>query len=313
MVGSTEWVEDHYEWLAKEAVAYINVDVGVSGPHFEAKASPSLNRLLYNATRSIIDPRTGLTVYDAWSDYTNRTGTPSEKPTVGQLGSGSDFVVFLTYAGVASMDFGFHGDYGVYHSNYDSFHWMEKFGDPTFEYHATLVKIWGLITLHLADDIVLPIYPGDYAAQIQTYIAELENSSSSTFNISDESLGTLRKASHKLVKTTRRFERRREHLVQRLIEFAPNEELPSVLTKRIETTNKCLTSFERGFIDLNGITGREWFKHVIYAPGLWTGYASRVFPAIVEAFDANDPELLKYALERAAHSVYNASELLKAD
>lgn len=309
MVGSTEWVEDHYEWLLKEAVAYINVDVGISGPHFEAKASPSLNRLLYNVTRSIIDPRTGLTVYDAWSEYTNRTGTPSAEPAVGQLGSGSDFVGFLTYAGIASMDFGFHGDYGVYHSNYDSFHWMEKFGDPTFEYHATLVRIWGLIALHLADDTVLPIYPGDYSAYIQSYITELEKSSATSI----ESLGALRKASHKLAKTTRRFERRRANLVQRLTEFAPSDELPSVLLKRIEKANKRLMNFERGFVDPNGITGREWFKHVIYAPGLWSGYASRVFPAIVEAIDADDPELLKYAQQRAAHCLYNASEQLKAD
>lgn len=72
-------------------------------------------------------------------------------------------------------------------------------------------------------------------------------------------------------------------------------------------------NFERGFVDPNGITGREWFKHVIYAPGLWSGYASRVFPAIVEAIDADDPELLKYAQQRAAHCLYNASEQLKAD
>lgn len=98
---------------------YINVDTAVSGPHFKAEASPSLNRLLYEVTSAVEDPRTGNTVYEAWAELTNRTRTPSPKPFVGQLGSGSDFVPFLDHLGIASISMAFDGDYGVYHSNYD--------------------------------------------------------------------------------------------------------------------------------------------------------------------------------------------------
>lgn len=119
LVGSTEWVEDNQEWLSEKAVVYINVDVAVSGSHFQAQASPSLSNLIYEVTSNVQDPRTGKTVYEAWSEFTNRTGVPAPKPFVGQLGSGSDFVPFLDHLGIASISMEFSGDYGVYHSNYD--------------------------------------------------------------------------------------------------------------------------------------------------------------------------------------------------
>lgn len=119
LVGSTEWVEDHAEWLSREGTVYINVDTAVSGPHFQVQASPSLKQLLYDITSEVADPRTGNTVYDAWHEFTNRTDAPAPQPFVGQLGSGSDFVPFLDHLGIASLSMAFSGDYGVYHSNYD--------------------------------------------------------------------------------------------------------------------------------------------------------------------------------------------------
>lgn len=119
MIGSTEHTEDHKEWLSKNGVAYINVDVAVSGPNFGAGASPSLNQLLYDVTSLVEDPRTGGNVYDAWHKFTNFTVEPAAKPFVNDLGSGSDFVGFLNYIGMASISIDFSGDYGVYHSVYD--------------------------------------------------------------------------------------------------------------------------------------------------------------------------------------------------
>lgn len=119
LIGSTEWVEDNKAWLSDKAAVYINVDVAVCGPYFEAAASPSLNNLLYDVTTNVQDPRTGKSVYEAWSEFTNRTSRPSPKPAIGQLGSGSDFVPFLDHLGIASIDMSFSGDYGVYHSNFD--------------------------------------------------------------------------------------------------------------------------------------------------------------------------------------------------
>lgn len=120
LIGSTEWVEDNKEWLSKEAAVYINCDSGVGGPYFQAGASPSLNQLLYEVTSMVKDPLTGKTVYEAWGERSNATGVPTVRPPVQVLGSGSDFTAFMDHVGIASIDMGFQGDYGVYHSVYDT-------------------------------------------------------------------------------------------------------------------------------------------------------------------------------------------------
>ncbi|RCH97670.1 hypothetical protein CU097_011587 [Rhizopus azygosporus] len=305
LVGSTEWVEAHKEWLDKQAVVYINVDVAVSGPNFIAGASPSLNRLLYDVTSSVEDPRTGGSVYDAWSALSK--ATDNERPLVEALGSGSDFVPFLDHVGISSVSLSFSGDYGVYHSNYDSFHWMEKFGDPEFLYHQTLVKIWGLLTLRLSDSLILPLMPTDYTTELYRYVEEL-----STY-ASPYELKELPDALDKLEKTVRRFERRLQRLAGRLAEYESLEDVPSVLIDRLEKANKRLTYFERGFIHPDGLPGREWFKHVVYAPGLWTGYSSQVFPGVVESVDAKDEELIVRTEKNAAEAIERAAEFLKID
>ncbi|KAG1453689.1 hypothetical protein G6F56_007508 [Rhizopus delemar] len=304
LIGSTEWVEDHQAWLDKNAAAYINVDSAIKGPFFQAGASPSLNRLIYDVTSMVQDPLTGGSVYEAWSANHNLT---DQKPPVSTLGSGSDFVGFLSHTGVASMNLQFAGYYGVYHSNYDSFHWMEKFGDPGFYYHETMVKVWGLLTLRLADSLILPIYPQDYTQELAKYIDSLPLSSSASFKIKH-----LKKALKKLKKTSRRFERRLNNLSKRLDGYKTLEEIPSILMSRLEKANKRLTYFERGFIS-EGIPGREWFKHTIYGPGLWTGYSSQEFPAIVDSLDSGNDHLIKHTIKVAAKSIKRAAEFLKMD
>ncbi len=305
LVGSTEWVEDHKEWLNKEGAVYINVDTAVFGPHFGSQASPSLNRLLYDITSEIPDPRTGGSVYDAWSK--DNDVQTNERPPVGKLGSGSDFVPFLDHVGVASINLGFGGDYGVYHSNYDSFNWMKKFGDPHFLYHQTLVRLWGLLTLRLADSTVIPIYPADYARELSGYADSL------TALAAPHTFPTLQEAIQKLEKTVRRFEHRRQKLQDRIAEYQSLDKVPTVLLKRLEKLNYRLTHFERGFIDQEGLHDRDWFKHVVYAPGLWTGYSSQVFPGIADAINDQDFERVRHAEERAATSIRQAAEWLKAD
>lgn len=303
LVGSTEWVEDNKAWLDKEGTVYINTDVAVSGPHFTTNATPSLNRLLYTIASEIEDPRTGKTLLDAWR-ADSKVGE-YENPPIGLLGSGSDFVAFLDHVGIASLDIGFYGDYGVYHSNYDSFHWMKKFGDPEFLYHQTMVKFLGLLALRLTDSPILPLYPTDYSDELAKYVDTLH-----TF-AAPHSFPRLQSALEKLQKTTRRFEHRRQRLEDRVAEYESLDKLPGVLSKRVAAANSRLTYFERGFIDEEGIKGREWFKHVVYAPGLWTGYSSQVFPAIVESIEAKDYKQALHAEERAAWALRQAAERLK--
>ncbi|KAI7906583.1 uncharacterized protein BX663DRAFT_534722 [Cokeromyces recurvatus] len=276
LVGSTEWVEDNQEWLKQEAVTYINVDTAVSGSHFKVAASPSLKRLLYTMTKYVKDPNSSKSVFDVWS-------TENTLPHIGELGSGSDFVGFLDHLGIASISMAFKGAYGVYHSNYDSFHWMEKFGDPQFLYHETLVKVWGLIALRLADSPLLPIHPIDYAQKLNEYVKTLTRYAKHQYKFSK-----LEASIRELSKQADRFERYLN-----------------------DQTNDKLTYFERNFIDEEGIKGREWFKHVVYAPGLWTGYSSQVFPAIVEAIDAKDKDQIKYTEERAVLAIQQATKSLQ--
>ncbi|EIE82054.1 hypothetical protein G6F46_000287 [Rhizopus delemar] len=301
LVGSTEWVEENKDWLNEQAAVYINVDTAVSGPHFDTSASPSLNRLLYDIASLVEDPRTGGSVYDAWSADYKLSG--NQRPPVGQLGSGSDFVAFMDHVGIASINLAFSGNYGVYHSNYDSFHWMEKFGDPDFRYHQTMVKIWGLLALRLSESLILPLHPADYAADLSKYVDNLSTYTSS--------LNYLPDAVDKLERTATRFERRLERLAGRLAKYDNLDDVPAHLIQRLEKANKRLTYFERGFIDPEGIPGRTWFKHVVYAPGLWTGYSSQVFPAIMDSVNAKNDKLVAHTETRAAKSIEKAAEYLK--
>ncbi|CAO3645474.1 unnamed protein product [Cunninghamella echinulata] len=201
-VGSTEWVEEHQEWLGTSAVAYLNVDTAVSGTEFNAEASPLLYRLLYEVTGSIIDPKTSLTVLEAWStrhlqNYFEDLTLPDDHTVLKKhkhkhkhhkhnrddidltlikpLGGASDHVPFFHHAGISSLSFGFHGDYDVFHSSVDSIELIEDYVDPTYEYHQSLVKIWGLLAYRLSSDIIIPIYPLDYIQQLSVYVDHLES------------------------------------------------------------------------------------------------------------------------------------------
>jgi N-acetylated-alpha-linked acidic dipeptidase len=147
MVGSTEFVEQYAQSLGSSLIAYLNVDVGACGPLFRIDATPSLSEMIRRLARLVEDPATGLSLYEAWlSGYATNSSaaslSPAAKeqedertfPLVNTLGSGSDFVGFVDMLGVASINAGFRGPYGVYHSLYDSFHWMSKYGDPGFHY-----------------------------------------------------------------------------------------------------------------------------------------------------------------------------------
>lgn len=189
--------------------------------------------------------------------------------------------------------------------NHYSFHWMEKFGDPKFEYHQAMTKIWGLLALRLADDVILPIHPLEYCQELQKYVHQLYiHSTPHTFP-------TLKKAVNSLVKAATSFEVSLAQINQKLKSFNGDDtRLSPKWAKRVEKMNERLTRFERGFLDPKGIKGREWFKHVVYAPGLWTGYSGQTFPAISEAMDAKDSHLARQAEGRAAKCMKNAQDAL---
>ncbi|MGH9908169.1 MAG: M28 family peptidase, partial [Pyrinomonadaceae bacterium] len=185
LIGSTEWVEEHATELREKAVAYLNMDAAVSGAHFGASSVPSLWKLVRSTTRDIRDPKTGKTVYQQWQDRAREarpeaemtdaeTGSDAKiaEARIGALGSGSDYTPFLQHLGIPSLDMGFGGDYGVYHSAYDSFHWMSQFGDPTFAYHVAAAQLWGTVAMRLADADALQFDYTDYAREIREFLNE---------------------------------------------------------------------------------------------------------------------------------------------
>ena len=169
LIGSTEWVEEYIPWLSASTVAYLNVDVGARGRHFQAAASPLLNDLLLEITALVPSPnqtRQGQTVRDTW-DGKIRT-----------MGSGSDFTAFQDFAGIASLDIGFgngpEDPVYHYHSNYDSFAWMDKYGDASWEYHTTIAKIWALLAAKLSETPILPLSANTYVNGLQYYLSTVE-------------------------------------------------------------------------------------------------------------------------------------------
>ena len=149
--GSAEWSEQFEHELWQKAVAYLNVDIGVSGPDFEGSSVGSLAPLLVDASKTLKDP-SGQSLYDVWhaARARNLKDRDETDPVTDynlvetRIGSGSDYAALLDHAGVPVLDVSFVGPYGVYHSAYDDFYWMEHFGDPGFRYHTLMAQLLGI-------------------------------------------------------------------------------------------------------------------------------------------------------------------------
>jgi N-acetylated-alpha-linked acidic dipeptidase len=305
LIGSTEWVEDHAGQL-QHAVAYFNTDVGVAGPDFEASAVPSLKRFVREVTTEVPSPQGGM-VYAAWlkeqneaARQTSAQGTARRRPPagdekniprIGDLGSGSDYTPFLQHAGVPSTDIGSGGKYGVYHSVFDNYAWFTKFADPTFVYEQQQARVFGLEILHMADADVLPYDYVNYAKEIAAYISAAESHASQSGLHLDFTAST--SASDRFMKAA-----------------------SSILAKQQSGNaspafNQDLRAVEDALLDPTGLPGRPWYKHTIYAPGEYTGYAAVVIPGVNEAIDANDAPLAQNGIANLTNALNRAAKVLE--
>lgn len=282
LVGSTEWVEEFIPWLSGSAVAYLNVDVGARGQAFSAAASPLLNKLIYNVTGEIPSPNQtteGQTVGDIW-DGRIRT-----------MGSGSDFTAFQDFAGIPSLDLGFgNGPKDAvyhYHSNYDSFHWMDKYGDAKWHYHVTITKIWALLAARLSETPVLALSAGDYAKGLKVYLESVKDKAAESSIRSRFSFHSLDKATADLQKAASHFDAYTTELSERIGENVPWWKWwkKVKLYYEVRRANEKYKLLERKFLFSGGLDNRSWFKHVVFAPGRWTGYAGATYPGLVESFE----------------------------
>ncbi len=282
LMGSTEWGEEHAAEL-ENAVAYFNMDVGVSGKKFGASGVPTLKEFIREIAKAVPSPEGG-TVYDAWrkSSRPKDDTHPQENSRlpaadlsgdapVGDLGSGSDYTVFLQHLGVPSTDIGTTGSYGVYHSTFDDFTWFKKFADPEFVYEQQMARVYGLEVLRMADADVLPYDYEVYGKEILVYLDAAKIKAHDKFgdaapNFSAAIAGArhLQEAGAKLLQK------------QRKIPADP---------ARI---NAKLREAERALLIPEGLPNRPWYHHAIYAPGEYTGYAAVVIPGVSEAIDRGD-------------------------
>jgi N-acetylated-alpha-linked acidic dipeptidase len=303
LIGSTEWTENHAAQLA-HAVAYFNIDLGVSGPNFDAAAVPSLKPFLIDVTRSVPSPQGG-TVYDSWlrnqqiatdqighdepTDEDQQSSPPIRGIRIGDLGSGSDYTPFLQHFGVPSTDIGSSGPYGVYHSTFDDYEWFIKFADPTFAYLQQQARVLGLEALHMADADLLPYDYAFYGDEVVGYLRAAQKKASQAGMSGLKFSAAIAAAQHFHDAGARALAREHE------------PEAP------LREQNAILRQTEEDLLSQHGLPNRPWFKHTIYAPGEYTGYSAVVIPGVNEAIDAADAarardqlEILTNALNRAA-------------
>ena len=284
LLGSTEWVEEYLPWLSADSVAYLNVDMGTTGPNFAVSASPLLNKAIFDAVGMVPSPNQtvrGQTVLDVW-DKRIRT-----------MGSGSDFTAFQDFAGIPSVDMRFkpgpESPVYHYHSNYDSLHWMEMYGDPGWHYHVTLAKIWALIAASLCESPVLSLNATDYAAGLDVYLESVKKTAekSSRHDGKAFSFRSLDLATTAFKNAAMKFDSYTADLTARLPKDVPWWQWwkKVKLFYEVRKANTKYKLLERQFIHPGGLDDRSWFKHVIFAPGRWTGYAGATYPGLVESFE----------------------------
>lgn len=325
LLGSTEWAEEYADELREKAVAYLNMDSAVSGANFGASSVPSLWKLIRVATREIRDPKTGKSVYQQWQDR-SRESLPEAELTdaqtgsdvriaearIGALGSGSDYTPFLQHLGIPSTDMGFGGDYGVYHSAYDSFHWMSHFGDPTFVYHVVAAQLWGTIAMRLADAEALPFDYTDYAVQIREFFDESMKTATRRRLGATLDQKAMNEAIEDFAREAARVEKTRQETVleiQRNRVEANDRDAGAVA--KLRRINDVLIAVERALTDDRGLRGRPWYRHQIYAPGFYTGYAAQPLPDFRQALDDRNSNNAKEALARIIEVLRRANGTLR--
>ena len=276
LVGSTEYVEDDSLRLMRGGVAYLNQDVSASGPSFGGGGSPTLRGVLRDVTRGIPDPSGEGSVYDVWR---KRSGVRAgEEPAMGDPGGGSDFAGFYNHLGIPHSDWGFGGGNGIYHSNYDSYTFMERFGDPGYRYHAAAARIGTAMMMRLANADVLPYDYAEFARTMRRYLAPIDANLKAKGWVG--SSAPLAAAIDRMERAATSFASARDSALA--------AGLPSV---RQAATNRALLQVERAMTRAEGLRSRPWYRNLIYVADVDNGYSTMVFPSVNEAIRYGDTAL----------------------
>jgi len=284
LIGSTEYMEKHAEELNQKLITYINSDSTGDG-RIGAGGSHTLETFVREVLRDVKDVDSDKSLLDA---ATAPRATPRRNgaaATDGEfhlspLGSGSDYTPFLQHLGIASLNMGFQGEggNGIYHSNYDDFYWYSHFSDKNFTHGPALARVTATAVMRLANAPLLPFEFGRLTASITTYLDEIEKLPNQKTKVD---LIAVRAELKKLQKSSADLEKAWS---------AANAKLSTAAPQKLAAINQILFRSERNLTLDPGLPGRPWFRHRIYAPGKYTGYAVKTLPGIREAVELNKPQ-----------------------
>ena len=300
LTGSTEWGEQYADELKQKAVAYLNVDEATSGKDFEGDAVGSLAPLLVEVSRALPAP-SGKTLYDEWkisrkAELNLTQAVPDAELANTRIGSGSDHTVFLNFLGIPTLGLTFTGPYGVYHSMYDDFFWMNQFGDPGYRYHTLMAQLWGVLALRLANAEILPYDFDSYGENIRQFVVDL--------NLANHVSGHIDLAA--LQQHISEFQVAGRELNSAVAQAIASGRLDAAAAARV---NEQLMQVERNWCNPQGIPGRPWFKHSLYA-ARYT-YAHLELPGLTEAAEAGDWKVAAEQAKILEHELIKNTALLQ--
>jgi N-acetylated-alpha-linked acidic dipeptidase len=343
LLGSTEWAEAHDQELKQHAVAYINSDGNGRG-YLHMDGSHTLEHFVNGVARDIVDPETNRTVWKRL-ELNEIAGAKNEQDRkelreradlrMAPLGSGSDYTAFIDHLGIASLNLGFGGEDegGIYHSAYDDFYWYTHFSDTDFVYGRALSETIGTAVMRLANADLLPFDFTDFSDTVHLYVQQLKKLADDS---RDEVIERNKEIDEGVFSATNDPRRPRR--------APPNEEVPphlnfapidnaadalahtaqryqaalgsrwakGVSAPTLRDLNQKLVESERRLTIEDGLLRRPWYKHMIYAPGVYSGYAAKTLPGVREAIEQKHWEEANSEIERTAKVLDAESALINA-
>jgi N-acetylated-alpha-linked acidic dipeptidase len=345
LIGSTEWVETHAEELRAHAVAYINSDSNSRG-YLDVSGSHSLETFINQVARDVTDPEKNMSVWQrrqlrriAAANSGEERERLRSKATwpIEALGSGSDYTAFLDFAGVASLDLRYGGESegGIYHSVYDDFYWYTHFNDANFAYGRALAQTAGTSVMRLADADLLPFNFGDLSATVRDYVNDLqrlaENQSNEirersreinegVFSATSDPQKPMVTPAPEAVPPHLNFAALQNALdalnlsadhYQRVYAQAQQDGGAALGRASLAQVNLELLQSERALTDANGLPGRPWFKHQLYAPGFYTGYGVKTVPAVREAIEQKQWSAAEQSINMVSKVLENEAAVIE--
>jgi N-acetylated-alpha-linked acidic dipeptidase len=327
LLGSTEWVETHADTLREKAVVYVNSGITTQG-FFEAGGSHALEALVDEIARSVRDPKLNVPIYDRVAARMRMEGVSLDRYRLAPPGLASDWTPFIHHLGIASLDYAFEGeaDSGVYHSIYDTFHFFDRFVDPGYRYGVALAEANGRTMLRLANAEVLPFdFTGTadalvrYTTELETLVEEMRERTRrhnlfvrqgilSLANNPDAPLGPPALAAEvpavelgPLEDAVARLARSAERYAEALAAFRASS--TALADAELARLNRILRQSERRLAPAEGLPGRPWYRHLIYAPGHYTGHAVKTLPGVREAVEQRQWPDVEPALRAVARAI----------